>query len=506
MNNTSQGGAIEGNAADDTLMVDQGRSMEVKTQQFKEMAAKAACNETLSQTLRHAGESFRALRERGFSQLKDPEEARRKAHEVKDRCLSRLPELLKLLEKKVIEAGGVVHWAGDAVEARAVIMNLVRQYGVRTIVKGKSMMTEEIDLNRVLAEKGIEVWETDLGEFIVQLAGESPSHIIAPAIHMNREEVARLFEEKLGVEYTDDPEELTMTARRVLREKFLGADMGITGGNMAVAETGTLALFENEGNIRFVTSLPKVHVALIGLEKVVGTWDDFQVLLNLLPPSAAGQKMPTYLSLITGPKKAGEEDGPEAFHLILLDNGRSRILGDSILRESLFCLRCGACLNVCPVYERAGGHSYGWVYSGPIGMLLNSALLPPGKARDLAFASTLCGACAEVCPVMIDHPKLILEIRRRLSEEPVWKGRFALEKDLPVKVYARLSLHPALFRSAALLARTFQTLMTSSGEWRWLPRTLARWGEKRRIPLLKKPFRTRWPGLKKAIRKGRKRD
>jgi L-lactate dehydrogenase complex protein LldF len=480
--------------------------MEVKTQQFKEMAAKAARNETLSRTLRHSGESFRTLRERGFSQLENPEEARRQAREVKDRCLSRLPELLKLLEEKVMESGGVVHWARDADEACRVIMDLVRQYDVHTIVKGKSMMTEEIGLNKVLAEKGIAVWETDLGEFIVQLAGETPSHIIAPAIHMNREEVAHLFEEKLGVEYTDDPEKLTMTARRVLREKFMGAEMGITGGNMAVAETGTLALLENEGNIRFATSLPRVHVALIGLEKVVGTWDDFKVLLNLLPRSAAGQKMPTYLSLITGPKKGGEEDGPEAFHLILLDNGRARILGDSVLREALFCLRCGACLNVCPVYERAGGHSYGWVYSGPIGMLLNSALLPPGKARDLAFASTLCGACAEVCPVMIDHPRLILEIRRRLWEDPAWKGRVALEQVLPVKVYARLSLHPPLFRSAALLARIFQTLMTSSGEWKWLPPALARWGEKRRIPLLKKPFKTRWPGLKKAIGKGRKKN
>ncbi|MFZ0451304.1 MAG: LutB/LldF family L-lactate oxidation iron-sulfur protein [Desulfatiglandaceae bacterium] len=478
--------------------------MEVKTEQFKEMAAKAACNETLNRTLRHAGESFRALREKGFSQLEDPEGSRRRGHEVKDRCLSRLPELLRLLEENVIEAGGVVHWARDASEARRIIMDLVKQYGVRTIVKGKSMMTEEIALNKELTRKGIEVWETDLGEFIVQLAGESPSHIIAPAIHMNREEVACLFEKKLGVDYTEDPEALTMIARRVLREKFLGADMGITGGNMAVAETGTLALFENEGNIRFATSLPRVHVALIGLEKVVGTWDDFGALLNLLPRSAAGQKMPTYLSLITGPKKAGEEDGPEAFHLILLDNGRSRILGDTVLRESLFCLRCGACLNVCPVYERAGGHSYGWVYSGPIGMLLNSALLPPGKARDLAFASTLCGACAEVCPVLIDHPKIILDIRRRLSEDPLWKGRLALEEVLPMKVYAWLSLHPGLFRSAALLARTFQTLMTSSGRWKWLPGTLARWGEKRRIPLLKKPFRTRWPGLEKAIRGGRK--
>jgi len=476
----------------------------MSTQDVKKMAAEAACNEVLHQTLFSAGESFRALRDAGFSQLNDPDGLRIRGREIKEQSLSNLPRLLRLLEARITDAGGVVHWARNAEEARTIVLDLARQYGVKTIVKGKSMMTEEIALNQALIREGIEVWETDLGEFIVQLAGETPSHIIAPAIHKNKEEVARLFSEKLEVPYTENPEELTMIARRVLREKFLGADMGITGGNMAVAETGTLALFENEGNIRFSTSLPRVHVALIGIEKVVETWDDFGTLLNLLSRSAAGQKMPTYLSLITGPKRSGELDGPEAFHLILLDNGRSRIIGDGILRESLFCLRCGACLNVCPVYQRIGGHSYGWVYSGPIGILLNSELLPPGSARDLAYACTLCGACAEVCPVMIEHPKIILDFRRRLAEDPECKGRTVLSKMLPMKLYAWLSLRPVFFRFAGLLARGIQSLMAHSGEWKWLPGSLARWGAKRKVPVFKKPFSRRWGQVETSIRLRRK--
>jgi L-lactate dehydrogenase complex protein LldF len=470
--------------------------MELRVGEIKEKAAEAARNDVLHQTLSTAGDRFVALREAGFSQLNDPEGLRIGGRQVKESSLADLPRLLRLLEKKVTDAGGVVHWAKDASEARSIILDLADQYGVKTVVKGKSMMTEEIGLNRAFSRKGIEVWETDLGEFIVQLADEIPSHIIAPAIHKNKEEVARLFCEKLGVHYTVNPEELTMVARRTLREKFLRADMGITGGNMAVAETGTLVLFENEGNIRMATSLPRVHVALIGIEKVVESWDDFGVLLTLLSRSAAGQKMPTYLSMITGPRKPGERDGPEAFHLVLLDNGRSRILGDEVFRESLFCLRCGACLNVCPVYKRIGGHSYGWVYSGPIGILLNSELLSPGSARDLPYASTLCGACAEVCPVMIDHPKIILEFRRRLVEDPVWKGRRVLSRIMPMKIYAWISVRPVLFRFAGFLARALQALLAHSGEWRWLPKVVAGWGGRRKIPRFKRPFSSRWKKLK----------
>ncbi|MBW2096017.1 MAG: iron-sulfur cluster-binding protein [Deltaproteobacteria bacterium] len=475
--------------------------MELSVKAVKKMAAEAARNEVLYRTLTDAGDRFVALREGGFRELADPEGLRARGRAVKERCLANMPGLLRLLEKRVTDRGGIVHWAKDASTARGIILDLVSRYGIKTVVKGKSMMTEEIALNQALVEKGIEVWETDLGEFIVQLAGEIPSHIIAPAIHMNKEEVARLFCDKLGVPYTENPEELTMVARRVLREKFLGADMGITGGNMVVAETGTLALFENEGNIRMSTSLPKVHVALIGIEKVVETWDDFSVLMTLLSRSAAGQKMPTYLSLITGPRMSDEQDGPEAFHLVLLDNGRSDILGDQVLRDSLFCLRCGACLNVCPVYKRIGGHSYGWVYSGPIGILLDSELLPPGSARDLAFACTLCGGCAEVCPVLIDHPKMILDFRRRLAEDPMWKGRQVLSRVLPMKLYSRLSVRPVFFRIAGFLARGLQAIMAPSGEWRWLPGPFAEWGARRKIPRFKRPFSRRWTALKASFEK-----
>jgi L-lactate dehydrogenase complex protein LldF len=466
--------------------------MKPATGRFRDMAREAVQDEALHRNLRIAAERFKALRDRGFAGLSDPEGARERGRAVKERSLSRLPELLRQLEQRVTEAGGVVHWARDDREAREIIHGIARSNGVKSVVKGKSMMTEEIGINASLLKQGIEVWETDLGEFIVQLAGEAPSHIIAPAIHLNRQDVGRLFAENLDVEYTENPEELTMIARRALREKFLNADMGITGGNMAVAETGTLVLFENEGNIRFSTSLPRVHVALIGIEKVIGSWEDFHDLLQLLPRSAAGQKISTYVSLISGPRRPGEKDGPEAFHLILLDNGRSRIMADENLREMLYCVRCGACMNVCPVYQHIGGYTYGWVYSGPIGALLNTQLLPPGSARDLPFASTLCGACAEVCPVKIDHPKVMLYMRWRMAEDPTWKARHPLARAVALKAYSRLAGRPALFRAAAQGARRFQSMAGPSGKWPWLPKGLARWGRDRRFPVMKEPFSGKW--------------
>jgi L-lactate dehydrogenase complex protein LldF len=370
------------------------------------------------------------------------------------------------------------------------------------LVKGKSMVTEEIGLNEDLIGQGIEVWETDLGEFIIQLAGEPPSHIIGPAVHKNKAQIADLFAEKLGVPRVETPEELTRIAREKLREKFVHADMGITGANAAVAETGSIVLLENEGNIRLCTTIPRIHVALVGIEKVIPTLDDLATLLALLPRSATGQKLSSYTTIITGPRRPGEADGPEEFHLILLDNGRSRILADPDRRQCLYCVRCGCCLNTCPVYRKAGGHSYGWVYSGPIGAVLTPQLIPARLARDLPFASTLCGACGDVCPVKIPLPKLLLTMRQRITEDPNWDGGISPLQKLPVRLHGWLLTHPRIYHLAARAATWMTPLLAPSGEWYWLPPPVARWARKRHVPTLKRSFGDRWSTLRRELRKG----
>jgi L-lactate dehydrogenase complex protein LldF len=449
------------------------------------------------------GLGFSARRLQAFSQLEDPEALRRLARALKERSLENLPMLLEILESRVVEAGGVVHWARSAEDARRIVVELARERGVRRIVKGKSMVSEEISLNEHLIREGFEVWETDLGEFIVQMAGEPPSHIVGPAVHKSKEEIAELFEEKLGVEKAQTPEELTAIARKALREKFLSADMGITGVNIAVAETGSIVLLENEGNIRLSTTVPKIHVALMGIEKVVPTLEDMALLLVLLARSCTGQKQSTYTSILTGPRQEGERDGPEEFHLILLDNGRTRILADSDRRETLYCIRCGACLNVCPVYQRVGGHSYGWVYSGPIGAILTPQLIAPRLARDLPFASTLCGACAEVCPVMINHPKILLHLRWKMTEDPFWDAGISPLRRGLLSLYGWVASKPGLYNAASRLARLLQPLVAPSGKWRVLPPLLARWGRNRVIPVLAEPFSRRWPAIQRQLKGGK---
>ncbi|MCP4657445.1 MAG: lactate utilization protein, partial [bacterium] len=305
-------------------------------------------------------------------------------------------------------------------------------------------------LNEALEVTGVEVVETDLGEYIIQLAGERPSHIIAPSIHKSREDVTELFVEKLGSPRLERHEELTQEARRHLRESFRRADLGISGVNFAVAETGTIAIVENEGNARMATSLPRVHVAIMGMEKVIPDLPALAVFLKLLARSATGQAMSSYVSLLTGPRREGEADGPEDFHLIVLDNGRSRLLADPRLRESLYCIRCGACLNACPVYRHAGGHAYGWAYSGPIGAVITPTLVGHARASALPFASSLCGACREVCPVRIDLPGLLLEQRRKVVDETPGAGR----------------------RIERILTRLFVAVMASERRYRWMTRML----------------------------------
>lgn len=374
----------------------------------------ALANDQLRSNLKFAMTTLAAKRSVLFADKERFETLRTTVNAIRKRCLSKLPELLERLEAKCAENGVTVHWAETTAEANDAVLSIIRRHGATSVVKGKSMVSEEMHLNHVLEENGIEPIETDLGEFIIQLAGEKPSHIIVPAIHKNRREVGELFREKIpGTPYTDVPEELTHIARAELRRKYYEATVGISGANMAVAETGTLCLVENEGNGRMCTTVPDVHIAIMGIEKVVETLADVPPILRLLTGSATGQLITTYFNMITSPRRTGEKDGPKEVHLILLDNGRTDILTDPELRQTLLCIRCGTCLNHCPVYVRIGGHAYHYTYPGPIGKILTPQMEGLENAGKLATASSLCNACAEVCPAFIPIPELI----RRLRDE-----------------------------------------------------------------------------------------
>lgn len=427
--------------------------------------------------LRRAMVHIRDLRRATVERTSDFAARRARATAAKERALANLPELLTRLEERVTAAGGVVHWAEDGPAAAGLVTALLAARGVRLAVKGKSMIGEEIGLTAALEEAGIEAMETDLGEYIIQLAGHAPSHIISPALHLSREEVAALFAQKLGATATDTVG-LTKVAREALRRKFMAADAGITGVNLAVAETGTLILLENEGNIRLSTTCPPIHVAVMSLEKVVADFADAAAVLDILPLSGTGQTIPVHLSMFTGPRRTGEGDGPRELHLVILDNGRSRILADPALHSILRCIRCGACLNVCPIYQRLGGHPYGSVYPGPMGSVLSPLLSDaPGDPRQ-AFACTHCGACAEACPVGIDHPSLLGELRRRIA---------AGTPDPATALFAGLARSPALFAGAAEAARLVDPTGTRLARLRPHGR-LARYLRGRRFPGLSRSF------------------
>jgi L-lactate dehydrogenase complex protein LldF len=356
----------------------------------------------------------------------------------------------------------VVHWSSDAAEANAVICKLALERGARTIVKSKSMTTEETHLNDALEAAGMQVVETDLGEYIIQLAHETPSHIIAPAIHKTKGQIAELFTSKLGMPPTDDVAQLTSTARATLRDRFAAADVGISGVNFGIAESGTIVIVENEGNIRLTTSLPRVHVAVMGIEKVIPRFADLDVFLKLLPRSGTGQRLTTYQSFITGTKRNAHDEGPEELHIVILDNGRSRMLAHPVTRQSLACIRCGACLNACPVYQQVGGHAYGSVYPGPIGAVITPQLMGIEKTAQLPYASSLCGACREVCPVKIDIPQLLLHLRSEIATSST--NGSAAER-LVFKLWARVMMSPALYNLGAMAGRIMQKVMPLSKAW-----------------------------------------
>lgn len=408
----------------------------------------------------------------------DREAMRERARAVKDEALSHPDRHLAELEASVVRAGGRVHWASDGAEAREIVLRVAREHGVRRVVKSKSMTAEEVHLNEALEAAGMEVTETDFGEFLLQLAGERPSHLVAPVLHKTRERIRALLVEKLNREISDDPAQMAAAARAVLRDRFREADMGITGVNFAVAETGTIVLVSNEGNARLTTTAPRVHVALMGIEKVIPRFEDLGVFFKLLARSATGQKMPVYTSLITGPRRPGEADGPEAFHLVVLDNGRSRILSGPF-RESLYCIRCGACLNTCPVYRKVGGHAYGGVYAGPIGAVLTPLYDGLPDYHHLPHASSLCGACQQACPLRIDIPHMLVALRGRLAEE----GEVSLAERLIYRAWRAGLRSPRLYRLGTWATRRLLRLMGRDGWIADLPGPAAGWTRVRDFPM-----------------------
>lgn len=457
-------------------------------------AARTALKDTqLRRNLGHATSTIRDKRARVVGEVPDWEELRTAGQAIKDATMARLPELLVQLEERVVAAGGNVHWACDAHEANAIVTRLVQQVGTDEVVKVKSMATQEIGLNEALADAGITAYETDLAELIVQLAEDTPSHILVPAIHYNRSEVRDLFARALPgapEDLTDDPAALAGAARVYLRERFLRARVAVSGANLAVADTGTIAVVESEGNGRMCLTLPETLITVMGIEKLVPTWQDVEVLLQLLPRSSTGERMNPYTSLWTG---VHEGDGPSDFHLVLLDNGRSTVLSDPVGRPALNCIRCSACLNVCPVYERAGGHAYGSVYPGPIGAILSPQLTGIADNASLPYASSLCGACEEVCPVKIPIPDILVHLRSLAVEHKRSSRRVLAGEQIVMAAAAWIMAEPRRWEAAQAAARTGRVLGRRTDRISTLPPPLAAWTNARDLPRPPaETFRTWW--------------
>ena len=470
---------------------------------FDQNALAALNDPVLHGALRNLADNFVVRRKNAISSVDNWEGLREKARAIKEETLLHLDEYLLRFVENAEKAGAKIHWARDGKEACQIVIGLVKASNADMVVKAKSMAGEEIHLNEALEKEGIEPVETDLGEWIIQLAGETPSHIVVPAIHKTKGQIADLFVEKVGIDKTDDVDVLTKTARRILRERFATADVGISGVNFGVAETGTILILENEGNIRLTTSLPKTHIAVMGIEKVIPRFADLDVFLKLLPRSGTGQRLTAYQSFITGIKNPGE-DGPDEVHIVLMDNGRSRMLAHPVTRQSLACIRCGACLNACPVYQQIGGHAYGSVYPGPIGAVITPQLIGLSKAKQLPYASSLCGACREVCPVKIDIPELLLHLRSEIAEgvdqsngEPKTR-KFG--ESLMFRLYGRMWSGQRSYAFGTRAARLMQKFVARNGKIGQISGLIARlapplgaWTAWRDAPVVApRSFREQW--------------
>jgi L-lactate dehydrogenase complex protein LldF len=456
--------------------------------EFVDAAEEALASPNLQEALSRLGETLAAGNRREFAALPGSSLLRDKARAIKDHTLSRLDEYIAQLESVITARGGYVHFAETGDEANEIVAAIAKRRGATKIVKSKSMVTEEIHLNRHLEQAGIEVTETDFGEFIIQLAGERPSHIVAPVVHKTVEEVAEVLNRELNAHEPADAKALAGLARRQLRERFEQAEMGITGGNFLIAETGTVVLISNEGNARLTVTVPKTHVAIVGIEKVIPKLSDLPIFLKLLARAATGQKLSIYTSILSGPRREGEADGPEEFHLVLLDNGRSRILG-SPMRESLFCIRCGACLNACPVYRKIGGHAYGGTYSGPIGAVLTPLFDGLKPNHHQPHASSLCGACQAACPVKIHIPELLVKNRAALHEQ----HHVSWGEEVIYRIWSRLLRSPAWYRWGTRVAARLVPKFAERGWIRRLPGPLAGWTKSRDFPApAEQTFREMW--------------
>jgi L-lactate dehydrogenase complex protein LldF len=449
-----------------------------QTEKFEVLAPRNLANSQQRRNLRKATTTIRAKRQATVTEVDDWEALREAGARIKERALRHLDVHLEQLERSVTAAGGTVHWARDAAEANALVAALTREAGSDEVIKVKSMATDEIGLNEALAAEGITAHETDLAELIVQLAHDRPSHILVPAIHRNRAEIRDLFERELGeTNLSTEPAELTAVARKHLRERFLSVGVGVSGANFGVAETGTICVVESEGNGRMCTTLPHTLITVMGIEKILPRFDDLGVMLQLLPRSSTAERMNPYTSLWTGVTPG---DGPQDFHLILLDNGRTATLADEFGRQALRCIRCSACLNVCPVYERAGGQSYGNTYPGPIGAILAPQLASLKDHTSLPWASSLCGACYEVCPVKIDIPSVLVHLRGRIVRET---NDGPLSERLAMDAMARVFTSRRRYELAQKAARTGARPLSKDGrvEAR-LPGPLKGWTEFRDLP------------------------
>ncbi|MBK8023593.1 MAG: iron-sulfur cluster-binding protein [Chloroflexi bacterium] len=459
--------------------------MELTANQFDHSAVIALEDIPLQTAMAHATALVDGRRRNVMAELPHAQDLRQQGRGSKLRALHDLPELLEQMERNVTAAGGHVLWAANGEEANRQIIEICKKHNLKRGIKSKSMATEEISLLPALAAEGIEMIESDLGEYIVQIADDHPSHIIMPVIHMGKGQIRDLFMEKLGMPYTEEASEMTAFIRGHLRQKYIEADFGMSGGNFMIAETGSVVIVTNEGNGRLSTGIPRIHIAVVGIEKIVPTWEDFGTLIQLLPRSGTGQRVSVYVNGFTGPARPGEPDGPEEFYLVLLDNGRSDIYAGDYA-EALACIRCGACLNTCPVYQNVGGHSYGWVYPGPIGSIVTPLLKGKENAAPLPFASSLCGACKQACPVDINIPDMLLNLRHDLQsvQDPLWQAG--------MKGYAFAFSNPLLFelggKAASIGTRIASTFLGGGSDGQMnasqfkIPDPLGGWTQNRDFP------------------------
>ncbi len=455
---------------------------------FKSNVKKALGDKTLQRALAMAEGGFQKKRAEAAGRLPEFEALRDAAKAIKDHTLNHLDLYLEAFEERVIEQGGQVHWAEDDAEARSIIIKLCKEAGARSVTKSKSMVTEEIGLNEALEAAGIDPVETDLGEHIIQLAGQRPSHILAPAIHMTKDRISDLFAEHHDRPRVEEPEALLGEARQFLRQKYLDADVGITGANFLVAETGSIVLVTNEGNAELTQGLPKTHIAVASIEKLVPTLDDAFTLLRVLARSATGQEFSAYTTVLTGPKRTGDLDGPASFHVVLLDNGRSTMLGTGF-QDMLRCIRCGACMNHCPVYLTAGGHAYGWVYPGPMGAVLTPKFIGIEEGQHLPNASTFCGRCEQVCPVRIPLPNMM----RHWREDQFQKKLTPPTARYGLALWSFAARRPWLYHGGTRLAMAaLGWLGRAKGRFRKLP-LAGGWTVSRDLPAPSgQTFQARW--------------